>query len=136
MIKDIVKDTFFLSQKSIDCTKEDIPIVMDLLDTLKANQDKCVGMAANMIGQAKKCIAFYDGKNLCCMINPTIIKTKGRYTCEEGCLCLDGIRKCERYHEITVHYFDLSFRPHTKKYTNYTSQIIQHEIDHFKGILI
>lgn len=136
MIREVVKDTFFLSRKSEECTKNDLNIVQDLMDTLKANQDKCVGMAANMIGFNKNVIVFYDGAILCAMLNPVITKKKGQYTCEEGCLSLQGVRKTDRYHEITVNYQDISFRKHTKKYTGYTAQIIQHEIDHLQGIVI
>lgn len=136
MIKEIVKDVFFLQQKSVDATKDDIQIMKDMIDTLQANQDKCVGMAANMIGSLKKIIVFYDGKLICLMVNPVIIKKKGLYSCEEGCLSLQGTRQTERYHEITVQYLDMNFKKHTKKYTGYTAEIIQHEIDHFNGILI
>ncbi len=136
MVKEIVKDTFFLQQKSVEATKEDIDIMKDMIDTLQANHDRCVGMAANMIGQLKKIIVFYDGKMICLMVNPKIIQKKGLYTCEEGCLSLLGTRKTERYHEITVDYLDMNFHRHTKKYKDYTAEIIQHEIDHFSGKLI
>lgn len=136
MIRNIVKDVFFLQQKSVEATKDDIEIMKDMIDTLQANQDKCVGMAANMIGFLKKIIVFYDGKMICLMVNPEIIKKKGLYHCEEGCLSLQGTRQTERYHEITVQYYDKHFSKHTKKYTGYTAEIIQHEIDHFQGKLI
>lgn len=136
MIKEIVKDVFFLQQKSIEATKEDVGIMKDMMDTFQANQNECVGMAANMIGSLKKIIVFYDGKLICLMVNPVITKKKGAYQCEEGCLSLQGLRQTERYHEITVCYLDMNFKKHTKKYTGYTAQIIQHEMDHFNGILI
>lgn len=136
MIREIVKDTFFLSRKSTICTKDDLSVVQDLTDTLKANQNRCVGMAANMIGFNKNIIVFYDGSLLCVMLNPSITKKKGEYTCEEGCLSLDGVRQTKRYHEITVNYEDSGFHKHTKKYSGYTAQIIQHEIDHLQGIVI
>lgn len=136
MIREIVKDILFLSRKSETITKDNLSIVGDLMDTLKANQQRCVGMAANMIGFNKNVIVFYDNKLLCVMLNPVITKTKGSYKCEEGCLSLEGVRQTERYHEITVMYEDINFHKHTKKYTGYTAQIIQHEIDHLKGIII
>ncbi len=136
MIKQIIRDTFFLQQKSTPATQEDVHIMKDMIDTLQANHDACVGMAANMIGYLKDIIVFYDGKMICVMVNPKIINQKGIYTCEEGCLSLDGKRMTERYHEITVNYLDMNFHKHTKKYKGYTAEIIQHEMDHLEGKII
>lgn len=136
MIRDIVKDTFFLQRKSVDASKEDVCVAMDLIDTLRANQYRCVGMAANMIGKNKNIIAFLDGKTLVLMMNPKLIQKKGKYICEEGCLSLEGTRQTERYHEIVVQYMDMQMHKHTKKYSGYVAEIIQHEMDHLVGILI
>ena len=136
MIKPIVRDAFFLNQKSEKATKVDLPITQDLEDTLKANRQGCVGMAANMIGERKRVIAFYNGPVLMVMVNPKIIKKSGEYTTEEGCLSLAGIKSTKRWQEITVSYQDESFRPHTNTFRGYPAQIIQHECDHCEGILI
>lgn len=136
MIKDIVKDQFFLQQKSIDATKEDLPVVQDLLDTIQAHET-CVGIAANMIGELKNIIVVYDGKQYLVLINPQMIQAhKPLYTCQEGCLCHDGLKETKRYEKIKVKYLDQDFHPKIKTFDKQTAQIIQHEIDHCQGILI
>ena len=136
MIKDIVKDQFFLQQKSIDATKEDLPVVQDLLDTILAHET-CVGIAANMIGELKNIIVVYDGKQYLVLINPQMIQAhKPLYTCQEGCLCHDGLKETKRYEKIKVKYLDQDFRLKIKTFDKQTAQIIQHEIDHCQGILI
>ena len=136
MIKDIMKDPLFLAQKSTDATKADQQVVVDLLDTLRANLDHCVGMAANMIGVNKAIIAVNMGFMNVAMFNPKIVKRNGKYETEEGCLSLDGVRKCVRYQEIEVEYEDINFKRQRQKYSGWTAQIIQHECDHLNGIII
>lgn len=136
MVKKIVKDSLFLAQKSMDATEEDKQVVTDLLDTLRANLDHCVGMAANMIGVKKKIIVVAVGPFQFAMINPVITRKSGAYQTEEGCLSLDGVRSCTRYQEIEVDYLDQSFKKQHGKYSGWTAQIIQHEIDHCNGIVI
>ncbi len=136
MVKQIVRDQFFLRQKSEPATEADRQVVEDLLDTLRANQDKCVGMAANMIGVKKQIIVVAMGPFIFPMINPVITRKSGEFQTEESCLSLDGVRPCTRYKEIEVDYLDQDFKPKHGKYTDFTAQIIQHEIDHFSGILI
>jgi peptide deformylase len=136
MIKPIVNDVFFLSQKSEDATKADFPVVTDLEDTLRANRDRCVGMAANMIGYRKKIIIVATGLADIVMINPVIKEKAEPYETEEGCLSLPGVRKTTRYKKITVRYLDKRFAEHTQSFSGYIAQIIQHEIDHFSGRLI
>ena len=136
MIKPIVRDTFFLSQKSEDAIKADLPIAGDLEDTLKANREHCVGMAANMIGYRKKIIIVATGLADIVMINPVITEQSEPYETEEGCLSLPGVRKTTRYNKITVRYLDKKFAEHTQNFSGYIAQIIQHEIDHFSGKLI
>ena len=136
MIREIVKDTFFLSQKSELATRQDLPVVQDLLDTICANADRCVGMAANMIGGRKNIIAEHMGFMNVLMYNPKIIKKSGAYETEEGCLSLAGVRKCMRYQEIEVQYQDVNFKQQRQTYSGWIAQIIQHEIDHCCGILI
>ena len=136
MVKEIVKDPFFLQQKSEPATKADEQVIDDLIDTLRANQERCVGMAANMIGVKKRIIVVAMGPFIMPMINPVITKKSGEYQTEESCLSLEGVRPCTRYKEIEVDYLDRDFKPQHGKYTDFTAQIIQHEIDHFEGILI
>lgn len=136
MIKPIIRDPLFLSQKSLEASNADRQIMTDLLDTLKANQERCAGMAANMIGVRKRIIAFYAGPFCIGMYNPEIIKQSGPYETEEGCLSLNGLRRTTRYQTIEVSYLDQNFRPQRMKYTGWVAQIIQHEIDHCNGILI
>lgn len=136
MVKNIVRNPVFLKQKSVPATKADAQVIQDLMDTLKANQDRCVGMAANMIGVKKQIIVVAVGPFIFPMVNPVITKKSGRYETQESCLSLDGVRPCVRYKEIEVDYLDADFNQKHGKYTDYTAQIIQHEIDHFEGILI
>ena len=136
MIKDIVKDAMFLSQKAEKATEKDKYIVNDLLDTLKVNKDRCVGLAANMIGYNKAIICVSGGLYDFIMINPVITNKSGEYQTEEGCLSLIGERKCKRYKEIEVDYLDMNFSKQYGKYTGFVAEIIQHEIDHTNGIII
>ena len=136
MISPIVHDPFFLVQKSEPASEADGQIVTDLLDTLRANLDGCVGMAANMIGERKRIIVFCRGPHQMVMINPEITAKFGEYETEEGCLSLAGVRKTKRFSKITVRYLDRDFRSRTGTYDGFTAQIIQHEIDHCDGILI
>lgn len=136
MIKPIMKDVLFLAQKSEEATKDDLYIVDDLIDTLRANLDDCVGMAANMIGVKKNIIVVAAGPFQFAMINPVITKKSGAYQTEEGCLSLEGVRPCTRYQEIEVDYLDQNFKKQYGKYSGWTAQIIQHEIDHCNGIVI
>jgi len=136
MVKQIVKDPFFLQQKSEPATKADKQVIVDLVDTLQANIDRCVGMAANMIGVKKQIIVVAAGTFIIPMVNPVITKRSGKYETEESCLSLEGVRPCTRYKEIEVDYLDQDFQPKHGKYTDFTAQIIQHEIQHFSGELI
>ena len=136
MIRPIEKDPFFLGRKSRPATAEDLPIVRDLLDTLTAHREGCVGMAANMIGQAVRIIAFDNEGSCMAMLNPEIIKYSEPYEAEEGCLSLPGVRKTKRYRSIKVRYQNEQMQTRLKTFTGWTAQIIQHEIDHCNGILI
>lgn len=136
MVKDIVKDPFFLGQKSTEANKDDIQTANDLVDTLRHNSQICVGMAANMIGVKKRIIAFDNGKMISVMFNPEIIEKSGEYETEESCLSLEGSRPAKRYEKITVKYQNNKFEYMTAAFTGWTAQIIQHEIDHCNGILI
>ena len=136
MIRPIEKDPFFLGRKSRPATAEDIPIVRDMLDTLAAHREGCVGMAANMIGQAVRIIAFDNEGSCMAMLNPEIIKCSDPYETEEGCLSLPGVRKTKRYRSIKVRYQNEQMQTRLKTFTGWTAQIIQHEIDHCNGILI
>ena len=136
MIKPIMKDPIFLAQKSAPATLLDLPVAQDLRDTLAAHRDGCVGMAANMIGVAKRIIIFDDSGSATVMFNPEIVKCSGPYEAEEGCLSMPGIRKTKRYDTIKVRYQNDRFQVRIKTYTGRTAQIIQHEIDHCSGILI
>ena len=136
MIKPIVKDVFFLGQKSEPATKQDLSVGQDLMDTLRANQDCCVGMAANMIGVKKKIIIVNVGIINVVMYNPVIVKKDTPYETEEGCLSLSGVRKTTRYQNIEVEYYDSSWKKHRQAYSGWTAQIIQHECDHLAGIII
>ena len=141
MIKELMHDPIFLAGKSEIATKEDLQIAQDLLDTLMAHKDSCVGMAANMIGVRKRIIAFFDESGgtptYTVMLNPEIIKKDGIYNTEEGCLSLlGGPRSCKRYKSIKVKYQTLELQTRIKIYTGWTAQIIQHEVDHCDGILI
>ena len=136
MVREIMKDTFFLSQKSAPATAEDLPAAADLLETLEAHKEGCVGMAANMIGVSKRIIAFDNGGSFMVMFNPEIIKKSEPYETEEGCLSLSGTRKTKRWKSIKVQYQNEKFQTRYKTFTGWTAQIIQHEIDHCEGILI
>lgn len=136
MVRKIVRDPLFLAQKSVEATEADRQVVTDLLDTLKANLDHCVGMAANMIGVQKNIIVVAVGPIQFPMINPVITNKDGAYQTEEGCLSLDGVRPCTRYQEIEVDYLDQNFKKQHGKYSGWTAQIIQYEIDHCNGIVI
>lgn len=136
MVRPIMKDVFFLNQKSEEATKEDMSVVQDLLDTLKANEAGCVGLAANMIGVKKRIIAVNMGMVNVAMINPVITNKAGEYDTQEGCLSLTGVRKTKRYETIEVSFFDVGFEAQKKQFTGWIAQIIQHEIDHCNGIII
>lgn len=136
MIKPVVKDILFLGQKSEIATKEDISVVDDLVDTLRVNLEHCVGMAANMIGIKKRILVFAVGNIIVPMVNPVILKKEKGYETEESCLSLTGFRKTMRYETIEVEYFDRNFKKHKEIFTGFTAQIIQHEMDHFEGIII
>ena len=136
MIREIVHDPLLLALKSEPAEEKDRPVITDLTDTLMANRDRCVGMAANMIGERKRIIVFFNGPVLMAMVNPKIIRKSGEYLAEEGCLSLAGVRKTKRWRRITVKYEDQLFRQRTNAFEGFTAQIIQHEIDHCDGILI
>lgn len=136
MIRPVVKDILFLGQKSEIATKEDMLVVDDLVDTLRANLEHCVGMAANMIGIKKRILVFAVGNIIVPMVNPVILKKEKEYETEESCLSLTGFRKTMRYETIEVEYFDRNFKKHKEIFTGFTAQIIQHEMDHFEGIII
>ena len=136
MIRPVMKDPIFLGRKSEKATKEDLSVAEDLVDTLRANAAGCVGMAANMIGVLKRIIAFDDGGKYTVMFNPEIVKSSGVYTAQEGCISLPGIRETKRFRSIKVRYENENFEVRFKTYTDWTAQIIQHEIDHCNGILI
>ena len=137
MIREIVKDTFFLSQKSEPATRQDQPVIQDLLDTVRANADRCVGMAANMIGERKTILVAQAGKDYLVMVNPKIVDhSRQCYETEEGCLSLDGVRKTTRYQEIEVEYYDFKWKKQRQKLSGWTAQICQHEIDHLSGKII
>lgn len=136
MIRPIMRDVFFLGQKSEPATKEDLQIGRDLQDTLQANRERCVGMAANMIGVKKNIIIVNMGIINMVMFNPVIIKRDTPYETEEGCLSLDGVRKTIRYQNIEVEYYDFSWKKQRQKLTGWIAQICQHEIDHLEGRII
>ena len=136
MVREIMRDEAFLSQKAEPATLEDLPVAQDLLDTLTAHKDGCVGMAANMIGVCKRIIVFDNEGSYQVMFNPVIIKKSGPYEAEEGCLSLTGTRKAKRWQSIKVQYQNEQFQIRFKTFTGWTAQIIQHEIDHCEGVLI
>ena len=136
MIREICKDEFFLSQKAEPATVDDLAIAQDLLDTLTAHKDGCVGMAANMIGVNKRIIAFENDGEYMVMFNPVIVKQSGAYETDEGCLSLTGTRKTKRHKVIKVQWQNEKFQTRLKTFTGWTAEIIQHEIDHCEGILI
>ena len=136
MIRPIMKDEKFLAQKSVPATKADLAVVEDLIDTLRANLERCVGMAANMIGIKKRIIVFAIGEIIVPMINPVIVKKEKSYVTEESCLSLVGFRETTRYETIEVEYLDKQFNKQKGPFTGFVAQIIQHEIDHCNGIII
>ena len=136
MIKKIVKGKQIFAKKAQPATEADKQVITDLLDTLKANREACVGMAANMIGVNKSIIVVSAGPFQFAMVNPVITKKSGVYETEESCLSLIGVRPCTRYEEIEVDYLDQNFKRQHGKYSGWTAQIIQHEIDHCRGIVI
>ena len=136
MIRPIMKDIFFLNQRSEPAIEADKQVAVDLLDTLKAHEEGCVGMAANMIGVKKCIIAVNMGFMNMAMFNPKIVKRNGKYETEEGCLSLDGVRKTTRYQEIEVEYYDFNWKKQRQKLSGWTAQICQHEIDHLSGKII
>ena len=136
MVREICRDTFFLAQKAAPAAANDLGAAQDLLDTLAAHRDGCVGMAANMIGVNKRIIAFdCDGKYMV-MFNPVIVKKSGPYDTEEGCLSLTGTRKAKRFQTVKVQWQNEKFQTRLKTFTGWTAEIIQHEIDHCEGIII
>ena len=136
MIKPIIRDMMFLSQPSVPAAKSDQQVMTDLVDTLNAHLDGCVGMAANMIGVHKRIIVVRMGPMSVAMVNPEIVAKSGAYETEEGCLSLTGVRQCTRYRDIEVSYLDAAFLPSRQKYSGWIAQIIQHEIDHCNGVII
>ena len=136
MVKAIVRDVFFLAQKSEPATKEDLQVGRDLMDTLKANRERCVGMAANMIGVRKNIIIVNMGFVDMVMFNPVILKKDTPYETEEGCLSLEGMRPTTRYQNIEVEYLDFAWKKQKMKLTGWPAQICQHEMDHLEGRII
>ena len=137
MIQSIVHDPILLARKSVPAEKSDLPIVQDLLDTLQAHREECVGMAANMIGVTRRIIVFVCEGSLMAMLNPEILQSSGPYETEEGCLSLlGGPRKTRRFQKIKVRWQTPEFQTRLKTFTGWTAQIIQHEIDHCNGVLI
>lgn len=136
MIREIMRDPIFLGIKSEQATKGDMDVANDLKDTLMANRERCVGMAANMIGVRKRIIIANVGMGGIVMFNPVIIKKEGPFEAEEGCLSLDGVRKTTRYKTIEVEFTDMSWKRQKQKYSGILAQIIQHECDHLEGIII
>ena len=136
MIREICKDEAFLAQKAEPAAADDLVVAQDLLDTLTAHKDGCVGMAANMIGVNKRIIAFDNEGEYMVMFNPVIVKQSGPYEAEEGCLSLGGARKTKRFQTIKVQWQNEKFQTRIKTFTGWTAEIIQHEIDHCEGILI
>ena len=137
MVKEVVHDPILLGAKSVPATKEDLQVAQDLLDTLIANKEGCVGMAANMIGVCKRIIVFDNEGSYMTMFNPEILKASGQYDTEEGCLSLlGGPRPCKRWQTIKVRWQNEQFQTRIKTFTGWPAQIIQHEIDHCNGILI
>ena len=136
MIREICRDETFLVQKAAPATADDLATAQDLLDTLTAHKDGCVGMAANMIGVCKRIIAFDNEGTYMVMFNPVIVRQSGPYEAQEGCLSLTGVRKTKRFQTIKVQWQNEKFQTRLKTFTGWTAEIIQHEIDHCEGILI
>ena len=136
MIREICRDETFLAQKAAPATADDLATAQDLLDTLTAHKDSCVGMAANMIGVCKRIIAFDNEGTYMVMFNPVIVRQSGPYETQEGCLSLSGVRKTKRFQTVKVQWQNEQFQTRLKTFTGWTAEIIQHEIDHCEGILI
>ena len=136
MIREICKDEAFLAQKAEPATADDLAVAQDLLDTLTAHKEGCVGMAANMIGVNKRIIAFDNEGEYMVMFNPVIVRRSGVYEAEEGCLSLTGTRKTKRFRTIKVQWQNEKFQTRIKTFTGWTAEIIQHEIDHCEGMII
>ena len=136
MIREICRDETFLAQKAVPATADDLATAQDLLDTLTAHKDGCVGMAANMIGVCKRIIAFDNEGTYMVMFNPVIVRQSGPYETQEGCLSLSGVRKTKRFQTVKVQWQNEQFQTRLKTFTGWTAEIIQHEIDHCEGILI
>ena len=136
MVRPIMKDVFFLSQKAEPATKADLSLGKDLMDTLSAHREECVGMAANMIGVRKNAIIVSMGFMDVVMFNPVLLHNDTPYDAEEGCLSLEGTRKTLRYENIEVEFYDMAWKKQRQKFNGWTAQIIQHEMDHTKGIII
>lgn len=136
MVREIIHDPVFLAYPSRPATKDDLPIAADLIDTLRANLDRCVGMAANMIGKRKRIIVMARGPMIVAMLNPEILSRFGEYEAEEGCLSLEGVRKTKRYRSIRLKWQDVQLQEHVGTLDGFQAQIVQHEIDHCDGKLI
>ena len=136
MVRDICRDEAFLAQRGQPATADDLPVAQDLLDTLAAHRDGCVGMAANMIGINRRIIAFEHDGTYMLMLNPVIVKASGAYEAEEGCLSLTGTRKAKRFRTVKVQWQNERLQTRLKTFSGFTAEIIQHEIDHCEGILI
>jgi len=136
MVREIVRDETFLAQKSENATESDVQIGKDLIETLEANKKSCVGLAANMIGELKNIIVFYDRDNITLMFNPKITKSSGKYRAEESCLSLEGKRTTYRFENISVKYKDINFKTQMRSYSGFVAEIVQHEIDHCNGVII
>ena len=136
MIRPIVHDPLLLARPSVPATEADLPVANDLIDTLRANLDRCVGMAANMIGERKRIIAMARGPVIIIMLNPKILSRSGEYETEEGCLSLEGVRKTTRYRSIRLSWQDMQMKVRTGTLDGFQAQIVQHELDHCDGILI
>ncbi len=136
MLKPIIHDPFFLSQPSEEAVPQDVSVGRDLRDTLEANRERCVGMAANMIGVRKRIIIVDAGPVSIVMYNPKILRGEGPFETEEGCLSLPGVRKTTRYRSIELEYLDAGWTKHRQRFSGWTAQIIQHEVDHLNGVLI
>ena len=136
MIKDIVKDQSFLARISEPATREDLPVAQDLIDTLKAHEGSCVGLAANMIGISRQIIIVKVGLSILVMFHPKITMQQSPYKTDEGCLSLEGMRETTRFLIIEVEYLDQKWQKKKKRFRGFTAQIIQHEVDHLNGVII
>lgn len=137
MIREIVKDENILKVASVDATRKDSKVLKDLCDTLESLKEECIGLAANMIGENKRILAFYDGSHMITMYNPHVVgHSLEHFEVEEGCLSLEGERKVQRFKSITVKYYDKTWKEKTAKYQGLSAEVIQHMLDHFEGILI